>query len=106
VGTFGAFSLSNFIGLPLIPSSRKTGAQILLFISRRFNFTKFYSFVITNGQVEVRVTRLGEFSPNGRLFSLGCYMKITEASHIYWLLYSMVKLKHKLKQKYVGQHFG
>jgi hypothetical protein len=38
----------------------------------------------------VRVTRLGEFSPNVLLFALGSYIKITEVAHIFGLLYSMV----------------
>jgi hypothetical protein len=32
-----------------------------------------------------RVTRLGEFSPIGRLFTLGCVRKITEVAQIYGL---------------------
>jgi hypothetical protein len=31
------------------------------------------------------VTRLGKFSPIGRLFTLGCYLKITEAAKTIWL---------------------
>jgi hypothetical protein len=29
-----------------------------------------------------RVTRLGEFSPNGRLFALGSYLKMKKVAHI------------------------
>jgi hypothetical protein len=37
---------------------------------------------------ESRVTRLGEYSPNGRLFTLGQFLKTTEAVHIFVLLLS------------------
>jgi hypothetical protein len=30
-----------------------------------------------------RVTRLGEFSPNGRLFTMGSFLKIAEVAHIF-----------------------
>jgi hypothetical protein len=33
-------------------------------------------------QVGFRVTRLGEFSPIGRLFTLGTFLKITKVAHI------------------------
>jgi hypothetical protein len=49
--------------------------------------------------VASRVTRLGEKSPNGRLFTLDSYLKITEVSHTFGLLYSMVKFKHNFGQK-------
>jgi hypothetical protein len=35
-----------------------------------------------------RVTRLGEFSPNGRLFTLGSGLKITEVGQISGLLFA------------------
>jgi hypothetical protein len=42
-----------------------------------------------------RVTRLGKFSPNYSpnvwLFTLGSYLKLTEVSHIFGLLYYMDK---------------
>jgi hypothetical protein len=37
-----------------------------------------------------RVTRLGEFSPIGRLFIMGSGLKITEAVHIFGPLFSTV----------------
>jgi hypothetical protein len=37
-----------------------------------------------------RVTRLGEISPFGRLFTLGSALKITEVAHNFWLLFSTV----------------
>jgi hypothetical protein len=37
---------------------------------------------------ETSVTRLGEFSPFGRLFSLGSYLKISEVAHNFGLLLS------------------
>jgi hypothetical protein len=49
--------------------------------------------------VVIRVTRLGRYSPNGWLFTLGSYLIITEVSHNFWLLYSMVKFNHKNLQK-------
>jgi hypothetical protein len=48
---------------------------------------------------------LGEFSPNGLLFTLGSYLKITEVAHIFWLLYSMVKFKRKVGPKIVWATF-
>jgi hypothetical protein len=36
-----------------------------------------------------RVTRLGEISPIGRLFSLGSFMKMTEVVQIFMLLFYM-----------------
>jgi hypothetical protein len=41
-----------------------------------------------------RVTRLGEFSPHGRLFTLGSGLKITEVVHICVLLLSMVPITY------------
>jgi hypothetical protein len=41
---------------------------------------------------QTRVTRLGEFSPIARLFSLGSFMKHTVAAHIFWLLFSKAKV--------------
>jgi hypothetical protein len=38
--------------------------------------------------VAVRVTKLGEFSPNGRLFTLGTLMKITKVAQTSVLLFS------------------
>jgi hypothetical protein len=32
---------------------------------------------------KIRVTRLGEFSPIGQLFSLGSFLKIPEVAHIF-----------------------
>jgi hypothetical protein len=54
--------------------------------------------------VKGRVTRLGEFSPNGQLFTLGSYMKITEASHIFGLPW--LSLNIKLARKWFGLQFG
>jgi hypothetical protein len=42
-----------------------------------------------------RVTRLGEFSPEGGLFALTSYMKNTEVAHIFGPLFSTVKFMHK-----------
>jgi hypothetical protein len=38
------------------------------------------------------VTRLGEFAPNGWLFTLGIFMKIAEAAHIFGLPFSTIKV--------------
>jgi hypothetical protein len=56
--------------------------------------------VYRNERQAPRVTRLGEFSPNGWFFILGNYCKITEVGipH-FWLLYSMVKFEHPCLQK-------
>jgi hypothetical protein len=42
----------------------------------------------------IRVDRLGEFSPIGSLFTLGCFMKSTEIAQIVCLLFSTVKVMH------------
>jgi hypothetical protein len=42
--------------------------------------------------VPFRVSRLGEFSPIRRLFTLGSFQKMAEAAHIFGLLYSTVKV--------------
>jgi hypothetical protein len=39
-----------------------------------------------------KVTRLGEFSPFGRLFTLGRFVKITDVAHIFGLHFSAVVL--------------
>jgi hypothetical protein len=46
-------------------------------------------------KLAARVTRLGELSPNGSLLPLGSYLKITEVSHTFGLLYSLDKFQHK-----------
>jgi hypothetical protein len=49
-----------------------------------------------------RVTRLGEFLPVVRLFSLGSFFKITEVAQIFGLLFSMVKLHNVLISTKMG----
>jgi hypothetical protein len=39
------------------------------------------------------------FRPNGWLFTLGSHLKITEVSHIFGLLYSVIEIKHKFWPK-------
>jgi hypothetical protein len=56
--------------------------------------------------IRIRVTRLGEFSPNGWLFNTGSYLKITEVIYIFGLLYTMVKFRDKFGEKRIGLHFG
>jgi hypothetical protein len=46
-----------------------------------------------------RVTRLGEFSPIGRLFSLGSLLKITEVAQHSGLLFSSFQFLYKFRQK-------
>jgi hypothetical protein len=43
----------------------------------------------------VRVTRLGEFSPTERLFTLGSFLKIKEVAKIIGLLSSKIKVMHQ-----------
>jgi hypothetical protein len=38
--------------------------------------------------IGIGVTRLGEFSPSGRVFALGSFLKITELAHIFVLPFS------------------
>jgi hypothetical protein len=55
-------------------------------------------------RVSARVTRLGEFSPNGRLFTLGNGLKITEVVQISGLLFSALPVL--ILKKMFGPHFG
>jgi hypothetical protein len=52
-----------------------------------------------------RVTRTGEFSPNGWLFALGSCMKIREVDHIFWPLYSAARYMHRFWQIVVWATF-
>jgi hypothetical protein len=45
------------------------------------------------------VTRLGEFSPIGRLFSFNSFLKITKVANIFWPLFPTVKVYNKFWQK-------
>jgi hypothetical protein len=47
----------------------------------------------------IRVTRLGEFSPIGLLFSLGSLLKITEVAQHSGLLFSSFQFIYKFWQK-------
>jgi hypothetical protein len=52
--------------------------------------------------VKIRVTRFGEFSPVGRLFTMGIFVKITEITQI---LFSTVKVMYKFSQKMIWATF-
>jgi hypothetical protein len=52
------------------------------------------------------MTRLGEFSPFGRLFSLDRLSKISELVQISCLLFSTVKVCINDNKKWVGLHLG
>jgi hypothetical protein len=51
-----------------------------------------FSFFHEKMSIEVRVTRFGDFSPLGRLFTLGSFIKNTQLAQICVLLISNVKL--------------
>jgi hypothetical protein len=59
---------------------------------------------VTN--VGIRVTRSGEFSPFGRLFSLGRFSKITQLAQISGLLFSTVKIINFDKKNGPGYILG
>jgi hypothetical protein len=42
-----------------------------------------------------RVTRLGEFSPNGRMFSLDRFYKITEVAHTFMIPFPKVLIMYQ-----------
>jgi hypothetical protein len=42
-----------------------------------------------------RVTRLGEFLPNGRLFTLGSVLKVLDVAQNFWLLVFTVPVMYK-----------
>jgi hypothetical protein len=44
--------------------------------------------------IEFSVTRLGEFTPFGRLFTLGRFLEIAKAAHIFGLFYPTAKVMH------------
>jgi hypothetical protein len=53
-----------------------------------------------------RVTRLGEFSPIGRLFSWGKFSKITKRAQIFGIHFSKLKVMHYFRQKVFGPYAG
>jgi hypothetical protein len=53
-----------------------------------------------------RVTRWGEFSPFGQLFSSSCFSKITEVARTFGPLFEAVKLMYNINKEWVGMHFG
>jgi hypothetical protein len=53
-----------------------------------------------------RVTRLGEFSPIRRLFTLGSFLKKYKRKLIFGLLNTAEKLCINFDKKWVGLHFG
>jgi hypothetical protein len=55
---------------------------------------------------QIRVTRLGEFSPNGRLLSLGSYFENGRSSSNFVLSFSRRKVFIHFDKKCSGQHFG
>jgi hypothetical protein len=57
-------------------------------------------------RVENRVTRLGEFSLTGRLFTLGSFQKMAEVAQIFRLLYFTVKVMHLFWQKWIRLYIG
>jgi hypothetical protein len=59
------------------------------------------------GLVVSWVTRLGEFSPNGWLFTLGqIFLKMAEVAHIFGVLFYTVWAMHLSWQERIGPHFG
>jgi hypothetical protein len=62
---------------------------------------------IVFGKIGARVTRLGEFSPIGRLFSLESYLKITKVGQIFWATFLPQQMFCiNFDKKWVGQNFG
>jgi hypothetical protein len=57
-------------------------------------------------EVRVRVTRLGDFSPIWRLFTLATFWKITEVPQIFGMLFPCLILCIKFEKKWFGLHFG
>jgi hypothetical protein len=57
-------------------------------------------------QKKARVTRLGEFSPTGRLFSMGSFFENYKSSPNLGATFSTEKVEHYFFKKWVGQHFG
>jgi hypothetical protein len=53
-----------------------------------------------------RVTRLGEFLPNGRLFILRRYFEHYWSTAHFWLLFSRLSLCINFDKMWVGLHFG
>jgi hypothetical protein len=62
--------------------------------SKLDDLTKTLAIIFEQDQVINRVTRFGEFSPNGRLFTLGSFLKITGVAHNFWANFYAIKVMH------------
>jgi hypothetical protein len=82
---FGDFFL-NSSGHPAPESLQQLPDQTLVFIAPPDRSTK-------SG---TRVTRLGNFSPVGRLFTLRTFLKIAEVAHMFGLFFPTVKFIYVL----------
>jgi hypothetical protein len=87
---------------PTYMSSRRKYLWLFMFVCRNY-FVRCPIF-----QDHCRVARLGEFSPNGLLFSLGSGLKTTEEAHISGLLFSHCTsyVRKNFDKKWIGLHFG
>jgi hypothetical protein len=65
------------------------------------NAYKHFSLVL---RVLSRVTRLGKFSPNGQLFTLGRFFLITEVAQNFGLLFPLYRMLINFDKKWVGLH--
>jgi hypothetical protein len=52
------------------------------------------------------VARLGEFSPNGKPFTVASLLKIAESAHILILLFHKHASCINFDKKWIGLHFG
>jgi hypothetical protein len=86
------FKVFDFNLIPIVMG----GADYKTFAPKKSYIDIRNQFVPGRLTVTSRVTRLGEFSPHGSMFTLGTYFKITEASHIFGILYSMDTQKNKV----------
>jgi hypothetical protein len=53
-----------------------------------------------------KVSRLGDFSPLGRLFTLGSFMEKTQLAQMCVLIISDIKVRINFDEKRVALHFG
>jgi hypothetical protein len=80
---------------------QRQGGALFHFITFRIPFLKRVILFITD-----RVTRLCEFLPTGRLFSLCCLDKITCVAHICDQFFSWSKSSIIFDKKCAGLHYG
>jgi hypothetical protein len=89
-------------------SARSFSFPFLLFKAFEIQLQRTVQLLMSRNQClkPTRVTRLDEFSPSGRFFSFGGFMKSTAVPENFGLLFSKVKVIYYFWQKWVWLRFG